>query len=62
MLKLFDMYFLILVLVSGLVVRVVDYNRYKCDKQDVLRKKAKLVSDGIMILAILLFIMGKTID
>lgn len=62
MLQLFDRYFLALVLISALIVRIIDYNGYKNDKQDALSKKAKFVSNAIIFLAIILFIMGKTID
>jgi hypothetical protein len=62
LLELIDRYFLILIIVHGLLVGIIDYGRYKKDCQNTLSRKARVISGGIMIIGIALFIVRKAID
>ncbi|MFD3158285.1 CLC_0170 family protein [Haloimpatiens sp. FM7330] len=56
-LDLFDKYFLILMIVQGLVTRIYDYNNFKKNNVISGAKKARVFGDTIIILAICLYIL-----
>jgi hypothetical protein len=58
LLGLFDKYFLILVLIHGLILIITDSRRYKNQGEEGLAKKARLVGSTVCIISIGLFVIA----
>lgn len=59
--KLFNINYLILMCIQGLILIILDYNSFKKQKNFVLAKKSKYLGYGSIIIAFILFIIRKII-